>query len=296
MPPLTKPLIGAVNGVAITGGFEVALACDFLVASEKAAFADTHARVGIMPGWGLTVLLPEAVGFRRAKELSATGNFLDAPTALAWGLVNHVVAHDECVPFAQELAADIATNDQRGPPHLPDLRRGCARRRRGGLGHRGTGRRRVAGGRPRRRRARGAPQGRHRTGPHPDLMSTSPTPIPAAAIAAPNPTSRAVFRHLGKAVGATNRESDSLRLDLLSRLGQIDDARHHALVAALQEIDALDPAGDLGAEARLAVWFTQAAEAEAGALLAEAWAETTSASRAAMTEVARLVRASAASD
>ena len=112
VPPMTKPIIGAVNGVAITGGFEVALACDFLIASEKAAFADTHARMGIMPGWGLTVLLPEAVGFRRAKELSTTGNFLDAQTALAWGLVNHVVPHDELVPFAQKLAADIATNDQ----------------------------------------------------------------------------------------------------------------------------------------------------------------------------------------
>lgn len=111
VPQLSKPLIGAINGVAITGGFEVALACDFLIASERAAFADTHARVGIMPGWGLTVLLPEAVGFRRAKELSATGNFLDAATALTWGLVNHVVPHDECVPFAQKLAADITTND-----------------------------------------------------------------------------------------------------------------------------------------------------------------------------------------
>ena len=112
VPPMTKPLIGAINGVAITGGFEVALACDFLIASEKAAFADTHARMGIMPGWGLTVLLPEAVGFRRAKELSATGNFLDAQTALAWGLVNHVVPHDELLPFTQKLAADIASNDQ----------------------------------------------------------------------------------------------------------------------------------------------------------------------------------------
>lgn len=111
VPQMSKPLIGAVNGMAITGGFEVALACDFLIASERASFADTHARVGIMPGWGLTVLLPEAVGFRRARELSATGNFLDAQTALTWGLVNHVVAPDECVPFAQKLAADIATND-----------------------------------------------------------------------------------------------------------------------------------------------------------------------------------------
>ena len=110
----TTPLIGAINGVAITGGFEVALACDFLVASERAAFADTHARVGIMPGWGLTVLLPEAVGYRRAREMSATGNFVDASTALAWGLVNHVVPHEDCVSFAQELAADIASNDPAG--------------------------------------------------------------------------------------------------------------------------------------------------------------------------------------
>lgn len=114
MPPMSKPVIGAINGVAVTGGFEVALACDFLVASEKARFADTHARMGIMPGWGLTVLLPEAVGFRRAKELSTTGNFLDAHTALLWGLVNHVVAHEDLVPFAQQLAEDIASNDQAG--------------------------------------------------------------------------------------------------------------------------------------------------------------------------------------
>jgi enoyl-CoA hydratase len=114
IPQMDTPVIGAVNGMAITGGFEVALACDFLIASERAAFADTHARMGIMPGWGLTVLLPEAVGYRRAKELSTTGNFLDATTALAWGLVNHVVPHDDLVPFAQQLAADIASNDQVG--------------------------------------------------------------------------------------------------------------------------------------------------------------------------------------
>jgi len=114
MPPMDTPVIGAVNGVAITGGFELALACDFLVASERAAFADTHARMGIMPGWGLTVLLPEAVGFRRAKELSATGNFLDARTALTWGLVNHVVPHEELVPFAERLAEDVASNDRTG--------------------------------------------------------------------------------------------------------------------------------------------------------------------------------------
>ena len=112
LPEIGKPIIGAVNGVAVTGGFELALACDFLVASERARFADTHARVGVQPGWGLTVLLPEAVGLRRAKELSATGNFLDARTALEWGLVNHVVPHHELLPRCRSLASDIASNDQ----------------------------------------------------------------------------------------------------------------------------------------------------------------------------------------
>jgi enoyl-CoA hydratase len=111
LPEVGIPIIGAVNGAAITGGFELALACDFLVASERARFADTHARVGIQPGWGLTVLLPEAIGLRRAKEMSATGNFVGAQTALSWGLVNHVVPHDELLPFCRGLAVDIASND-----------------------------------------------------------------------------------------------------------------------------------------------------------------------------------------
>jgi len=110
-PEMDTPVIGAINGVAITGGFEVALACDFLVASQRARFADTHARVGIMPGWGLTVLLPAAIGVGRAKEMSTTGNFLDAETALTWGLVNHVVPHDELLPFCRRLGHDIATID-----------------------------------------------------------------------------------------------------------------------------------------------------------------------------------------
>jgi enoyl-CoA hydratase len=111
-PEMATPVIGAINGVAITGGFEVALACDYLVASERARFADTHARVGIMPGWGLTVLLPAAIGVRRAKEMSTTGNFVDAATALTWGLVNHVVPHDELLPFCRRLGHDIASIDR----------------------------------------------------------------------------------------------------------------------------------------------------------------------------------------
>ena len=114
LPQIGKPIIGAINGVAVTGGFELALNCDFLIASERARFADTHARVGVQPGWGLTVLLPQAIGLRRAKEMSATGNYLDAETALAWGLVNHVVPHDELLPYCRKLAADIVSNDAAG--------------------------------------------------------------------------------------------------------------------------------------------------------------------------------------
>ena len=108
-----KPVIGAINGVAITGGFELALACDVLICSSAARFADTHARVGILPTWGLSQRLSRLIGPYRAKELSLTGNFVDASTALAWGLVNHVVPHGELLDLAHRLATDIASNDAR---------------------------------------------------------------------------------------------------------------------------------------------------------------------------------------
>jgi enoyl-CoA hydratase len=117
-PAMVKPVIGAVNGPAITGGLEIALSCDFLVASDKARFGDTHARVGVMPGWGLSVLLPQAIGVRRAREMSFTGNFLAADEALQWGLVNHVVSHADLIPFSRRLALDIGSNDQRGVRQL----------------------------------------------------------------------------------------------------------------------------------------------------------------------------------
>jgi enoyl-CoA hydratase len=104
-----KPVIGAINGVAITGGFEVALACDVLIASTNARFADTHARVGILPGWGLSQRLSRIIGPSRAKELSFTGNFLDAQTACDWGLVNRVVSPEDLMPTALALAADMAS-------------------------------------------------------------------------------------------------------------------------------------------------------------------------------------------
>jgi enoyl-CoA hydratase/carnithine racemase len=113
-PKVVKPLIGAINGVAITGGFELALNCDFLVASDRAKFGDTHTRVGVMPGWGLTVLLPQAIGVRRAREMSFTGNFMPAEEALQFGLVNHVVAHADLLSFTRSIAKDICGNDQDG--------------------------------------------------------------------------------------------------------------------------------------------------------------------------------------
>lgn len=101
------PIIGAINGAAITGGFELALACDILIASTNARFADTHVRVGVMPGWGLSQKLSRAIGLARAKELSLTGNFLSAEKAAIWGLVNRVVEPDELLPAARALAQDM---------------------------------------------------------------------------------------------------------------------------------------------------------------------------------------------
>ncbi|OAA27027.1 enoyl-CoA hydratase [Frankia sp. EI5c] len=118
LPVIDKPIIGAINGVAVTGGLELALQCTFLVASERARFADTHARVGIMPGGGITVGLAQSIGLRRAIEMSLTGNFVTAPEALRLGLVNHVVPHEELLPFARGLAGDIASNDPRAVRRL----------------------------------------------------------------------------------------------------------------------------------------------------------------------------------
>lgn len=109
MAAYRAPIIGAVGGVAVTGGFEIALSCDILIASTNARFADTHARVGILPGWGLSQRLPRLIGIGRAKEISLTGNYIDALQAERWGLVNRVVEPDELLPTCRALAADIAS-------------------------------------------------------------------------------------------------------------------------------------------------------------------------------------------
>jgi len=101
------PVIGAINGAAVTGGFELALACDVLLASPQARFADTHARIGIAPGWGLSQKLSRAIGIYRAREVSLTGNWVSAEQAAAWGFVNRVVPADQLLAEARKLAGDM---------------------------------------------------------------------------------------------------------------------------------------------------------------------------------------------
>jgi enoyl-CoA hydratase len=112
-PPMTKPVIGAINGAAVTGGLELALYCDILIASERARFADTHARVGLLPTWGLSVRLPQKVGVGMARRMSMTGDYLSAADALRAGLVTEVVAHEALMPTARAVAASIVGNNQK---------------------------------------------------------------------------------------------------------------------------------------------------------------------------------------
>lgn len=105
---IRTPTVSAVNGACVSGALEIALSSSFVVASEQARFADTHARLNVVPAWGLTALLPQAIGLRKARELSLTGDFIGAQEALRLGLVNHVVPHDDLLSFAQRLARSFA--------------------------------------------------------------------------------------------------------------------------------------------------------------------------------------------
>jgi enoyl-CoA hydratase len=111
IPVLSKPTIGAINGAVMTGGLELALGFDLLIASERASFGDTHAKVGILPGGGMTARLPRAVGQRLALEMSFTGRVLRADEALQHGLVTHVVPHEHVLAKAQELGEAIAARN-----------------------------------------------------------------------------------------------------------------------------------------------------------------------------------------
>jgi enoyl-CoA hydratase len=103
-----KPVIGAVNGAAMGGGFELAMACDFIYASENARFALTEARLGIMPGMGGTQFLPRAIGTRRAKEALFLGSVFSASEAYAQGIVNRVCTPDMLLPSVMSTALSIS--------------------------------------------------------------------------------------------------------------------------------------------------------------------------------------------
>ena len=115
---LPFPTICAVNGPAVTGGMELAIACDIIIASEKAVFADTHARAGLVPGGGMSQILPRLVGLNRAKEISFTGRYIPAQEAYQIGLVNRVVPPDQLMSTAESMASDILSSNQKA------LRRG----------------------------------------------------------------------------------------------------------------------------------------------------------------------------
>lgn len=109
MAAFDRPIIIGVNGVAATGGFELALLGDILIASSNARFADTHCRVGLAPGWGLSQKLARIIGPSRAREAHFTGNFISAEQAGAWGLVSRAVAPEVLLDECRKVAADIAS-------------------------------------------------------------------------------------------------------------------------------------------------------------------------------------------
>lgn len=132
-PPMSKPVVGAINGAAVTGGLEIALYCDILIASEQARFADTHARVGLLPTWGLSVRLPQKVGVGMARRMSMTGDYLSAEDALRCGLVTQVVPHGDLLATARQIATSIVGNNQKAVRSLlasyhqiDDLQNGAA--------------------------------------------------------------------------------------------------------------------------------------------------------------------------
>lgn len=111
---LEVPTIAAINGAAVGAGLDLACMCDLRVASDKAKFAESFVKMGIIPGDGGAWLLPRVIGMARAAELSLTGRMIDAATALQWGLVSQVVPPEELLNAANALASEIAAN----PPQV----------------------------------------------------------------------------------------------------------------------------------------------------------------------------------
>jgi len=106
-----RPIVCAVNGAAVTGGLELVLMCDIVIASSAARFADTHTRVAVTPSWGMSQRLPRLIGINRARDMSFSARFVDAHEATAWGLASRVVEPDALMPTCRAIAADIAQAD-----------------------------------------------------------------------------------------------------------------------------------------------------------------------------------------
>jgi enoyl-CoA hydratase len=124
MEALHFPIIAAVNGFALGGGCEIALACDFIYASDKAKLGQPEVNLGVIPGFGGTQRLARRVGEARARELCMTGDMVPADEALRIGLVNAVVAHAELMPRVHDVAKKIAS---KGPLAIAAAKRVIAR-------------------------------------------------------------------------------------------------------------------------------------------------------------------------
>ncbi|RKE98916.1 enoyl-CoA hydratase/isomerase family protein [Ichthyenterobacterium magnum] len=107
---LATPVIAAVNGFALGGGLELAMACHFRVASDNAKMGLPEVSLGVIPGYGGTQRLPQLVGKGRAMEMVMTAGMIDAQTAKDYGLVNHVVSQEELLPLAEKIASKIMRN------------------------------------------------------------------------------------------------------------------------------------------------------------------------------------------
>ena len=107
---LPQPTIARLQGHCLTGGLELALGCDILVAAESAKLGDTHGQWGLVPVWGMSVRLPQRVGHAKAKELMFTSRRIAARQALDWGLVDHCVADAEIDAFILGLVAEVVAN------------------------------------------------------------------------------------------------------------------------------------------------------------------------------------------
>lgn len=112
MEDLPKPIIAAVTGHCLTGGLEIALGCDMIVASADSKFGDTHVRWGLRPTWGLSQKLSRLVGLLKAKELSFTAEMISAEEAARIGLINRVLAPEEFEAGVQKLAESVLRNSK----------------------------------------------------------------------------------------------------------------------------------------------------------------------------------------